>query len=358
MAVWPSPVQVYNEVLYEVQKHRFFLWRNLFLTIAVTLWLTGKNYLVRANSKTSYMSTSRRTFLKQSSMALAGATLLSNSLMAANAKKQLTGIQLYSVRDDMKKDPLGTLRALAKMGYKHVEHANYVDRKFYGWSPTEFKKILNDLGMTMPSGHTVLHSRHWDAGTKAFTDAWKYTIEDAAVLQQEYVISPSMEAKQRRNYDELMVLLDMFNKSGELCKKAGMRFGYHNHEFEFSEQLNGQVLYDIIMKNTEPSLVIHQLDIGNMYIANAKAVDILKKYPARFMSLHVKDEIKSTQPNAGEHYESTILGAGVINVKEVIDLAKTIGGTEHFIVEQEAYQGQPPLAAMEVNLKVMKKWGY
>ncbi|MBB1283750.1 sugar phosphate isomerase/epimerase [Flavisolibacter sp. BT320] len=303
------------------------------------------------------MNTSRRTFIKQTSFAMVGATLASQSLLATSRKNQLTGIQLYSVRDDMRKEPLPTLQALAGMGYKYVEHANYVDRKFYGYSPKEFRKVLDDLGMKMPSGHTVMHSRHWNTA-KEFTDAWKFTVEDAAVLGQEFVISPSMEEKQRRNYDELMILLEMFNKSGELCKKHGMKFGYHNHEFEFSEKLNGEVLYDIIMKNTDPALVIHQLDIGNMYNANAKAADVIKKYPGRFESMHVKDEIKATGKEERHQYESTLLGKGVINVKEVLELGKKSGGTKHFIIEQESYQGQKPLDAMRENIAIMKKWGY
>lgn len=303
------------------------------------------------------MKTSRRTFIKQTSFAFVGVTLASQSLLAASRKNQLTGVQLYSVREDMRKEPLATLQALAAMGYKYLEHANYVDRKFYGYSPKEFRKVLDDLGMKMPSGHTVMHSRHWNAA-KEFTDAWKYTVDDAAVLGQEFVISPSMEEKQRRNYDELMVLLEMFNKSGELCKKHGMKFGYHNHEFEFSEKLNGEVLYDIIMKNTDPALVIHQLDIGNMYNANAKAADVIKKYPGRFESMHVKDEIKATGKEERQQYESTLLGKGVINVKEVLELGKKSGGTKHFIIEQESYQGQKPLDAMRENLAIMKQWGY
>src|SRR5690349_20455052 len=101
------------------------------------------------------MNTSRRTFLKQSSFALAGLSLLSNQLLAAAAaNNEILGVQLYSVRDDMKKDPSGTLKQLADMGYRDVEHANYVDGKFYGYSPTDFKKLLNDSGLTMYSGHT------------------------------------------------------------------------------------------------------------------------------------------------------------------------------------------------------------
>jgi sugar phosphate isomerase/epimerase len=115
-------------------------------------------------------------------------------------------------------------------------------------------------------------------------------------------------------------------------------------------------LFDIILTSTDPALVIQQLDIGNMYNGGAKAMDIIKKYPGRFPSMHVKDEIKATSGN--EHYESTVLGKGIIGVKEVIDYGKKNGGTIHFIIEQEAYQGIPPLTTLKENLDVMKKWGY
>src|SRR6476659_3739333 len=102
------------------------------------------------------MYTSRRTFLKKSALAVAGTTLLSGELFAGKRATTILGVQLYSVRDDMKKDPLGTLKQVSAMGYKYVEHANYVERKFYGYSAAEFKKVLNDLGLQMPSGHTVM----------------------------------------------------------------------------------------------------------------------------------------------------------------------------------------------------------
>ncbi len=147
------------------------------------------------------MSNSRRTFIKRSALALAGSSLLSRVSFANTNMKdnELVGIQLYSVRDDMGKDPLGTLKQLAAMGYKHVEHANYVNRKFYGYTPTEFKKILDDLGMKMPSGHTVLGSQHWDDAKEEFTDLWKYTVEDAATMGQQYVISPSLNQSLRKD---------------------------------------------------------------------------------------------------------------------------------------------------------------
>lgn len=303
------------------------------------------------------MPTSRRDFIRTSSLAIAGTTLLSDSLFASNPNKaaMIVGVQLYSVRADMTKDPTGTLQKLAAMGYKYVEHANYVNRKLYGFTAAEFKKLLNDLGLIMPSGHTVMGRQHWDEDKKDFTDLWRYTIEDAATLGQQYVISPWLDESWRKDYDTLLRYMDVFNKSGELCKKSGLKFGYHNHNFEFSQKLNDMTVYDIILQNTDPGLVIQQLDIGNMYGGGGRALDIIKKYPGRFPSMHVKDEIKSAGP---EGFESTILGAGIIDTKKVVEEGVKKGGTVHLIIEQEAYQAKTPLDSMKEDLEIMKKWGY
>jgi sugar phosphate isomerase/epimerase len=302
------------------------------------------------------MYTSRRRFLKSSTIALAGTAVFPNNFFGSKANKELVGIQLYSIRDEMKKDPLGTLKQLSDMGYKHVEHANYVNRKFYGYSAQEFKKILAGLGLDMPSGHTVMRKQHWDAAKKDFTDEWKWTVEDAAVLGQKFVISPWLDESLRQNYDDMKRYMEVFNKSGELCKKSGMKFGYHNHDFEFSQKLNNTLVYDIILQNTDPALVAQQLDIGNMYNGGAKALDVMQKWPGRFESMHVKDEIKSS--TEGEKYESTVLTKGIVPVKEVIDLGRKSGGTIHFIIEQESYQGKTPMECVKEDLAIMKKWGF
>lgn len=305
------------------------------------------------------MNSSRRSFIQKTALVLAGSSLLSKQLLAA-APKRITGIQLYSVRDEMKKDPLGTLKALADMGYQYVEHANYIDRKFYGYNATEFKKILEGNGLKMLSGHTVMGKDHWDKTKKEFTDAWKYTIDDAATVGQEFVISPWLDESLRKTFDDMKNYMDVFNKSGELCKKSGMRFGYHNHNFEFTTSLNGQKVYDIILENTDPSLVIQQLDMGNLFGTGADAYDIVQKHPGRFISMHVKDEIKVNKSAEGMtgSYDSTILGTGVANTKAITDLGKKSGGTLHFIIEQESYQGKAPLECVKEDLKVIKQWGY
>lgn len=301
------------------------------------------------------MPVSRRQFIQQAGFAALASAAVPSWLQAAVSQKTLTGVQLYSVREDMKKDPSGTLKAVAEMGYKHVEHANYINRKFYGYGAAEFKKLLNDLGLSMPSGHTVLGAGHWDAVKKDFSDSWKYTVEDAAIAGQELVISPWLDDSLRKTADDLKRYMEVFNKSGELCKKSGMRFGYHNHNFEFTQKLGNETVYEIILKSTDPSLVAQQLDFGNLYGTGADALAIVKNNPGRFVSMHVKDEIMNAK---GTGYESTVLGKGVQLVKDIIDQGKQTGGTLHFIIEQEAYQGVAPIECIRQNLAVMRKWGY
>ena len=149
------------------------------------------------------MDSSRRTFIKNSALVVAGAAIMPNALFAESKKLTRLGIQLYSVRDAMGKDPMGTLKKLSAGEIKHVEHANYINRKFYGYSAKEFKKILNDLGMLMPSGHTVMTAKDWDASKNDFTDKWKYTVADAAEVGQRYVISPWLDESLRTDMDGL-----------------------------------------------------------------------------------------------------------------------------------------------------------
>jgi len=307
------------------------------------------------------MKLSRRKFIRNSTLSMAGTMFLPKNILEKFPLKSghILGLQLYSVRDDMKNDPSGTLKQLAAMGYKNVEHANYVDGKFYGYTPVEFKKLLDGLGLKMPSGHTVMSADDYDKSKNDFTDKWKQTIDDAATVGQHYVISPWLDEKLRENYDDLVGFLDIFNKCGALCQKSGLKFGYHNHDFEFKYSLNGKKIYDIILEKTDPKLVIQQLDIGNMYGAGGRALDVIKQHPGRFESLHVKDEIKSSgKGEMNDGYESTVLGKGILSVKKILDLAKQIGGTTEFIIEQESYQGKTPVECAKEDLLAMKGWGY
>src|ERR1700744_3426696 len=119
------------------------------------------------------MSHTRRAFLKNTALAIPAVTLLPSETWAAFKKKRMVGIQLYSVREAMGKDPAGSLKKIADMGYVYVEHANYVNGKFYGYAPKDFRALLDGLGLKMHSGHTAFGPAGWDGGKKDFSDSWK-----------------------------------------------------------------------------------------------------------------------------------------------------------------------------------------
>jgi sugar phosphate isomerase/epimerase len=303
------------------------------------------------------MTTTRRNFLKTSGLSFAALAMGTHKLLAAADPDVYLAIQLYSVRDDMKKDPSGTLKQIADIGYKYVEHADYHDRKFYGYKPAEFKKLLEGYGMQMPSGHVQMMPNDYDFKKNDFADKWKYTVEDAATAGQKFLVSPWLDDSLRKNMKDFKAYMEVFNKSGALCQKSGMKFGYHNHDFEFTTKIDGELLYDLILTNTDPALVAQQLDMGNLYNGGFKAIDVAKKYPGRFEMMHVKDEILAKEGK--EKYISTILGQGIVGTKEVCDIGRTSGGTKYFIVEQESYQGGfTPVQCAQQDYSIMKNWGY
>ena len=258
----------------------------------------------------------------------------------------------------MKKDPAGSLKRLAQMGYTSVEHAGYKDHRFYGYSPADFKRLLADTGLRMMSGHHFLGAKQWDKSKDDFTDEWKSTIEDAATVGMKYVISPGLDESLCKTSDDFKRYMALYNKAGELCRKAGMAFAFHNESYEFNHTLDNTRLYDLLLSLTDASLVPQQIDIGNMYDPGGRAMDYLKRYPGRFALMHVKDQV-STSANVQNSTttESTILGTGVVGVRPIVDYAKS-SGTQHFIIEQESYQGKAPLDCAAEDLKIMKRWGY
>lgn len=301
------------------------------------------------------MNFNRRNFVKTGALAVAGTAVFGSSFCASQKKNALTGLQLYSIRDDMARDPLGSLAQLTKMGYRYVEHASYSDRKFYGYAPAEFKRILDGEGLSMVSGHVEFVRTDWNTGINDFSDRWKYTVEDAATCGQKYVVTPWLEESIRRNYDDFMTFMDVFNKCGELCTKWGMKFGYHNHDFEFSEQFNGESLFDIMMRSMDPGLVVVQLDTGNLFNGGAVAKDVVDRYPGRFEFVHLKDVISTGEEG---RFESTIVGEGLADVREVLAMIEESGGARVIIIEQEAYQGKTPMECARINLVKMREWGY
>lgn len=287
------------------------------------------------------MKHNRRDFIKLSGGATAGLALGSIAGMtmfnSCDESKKLKkfGIQLYTLRDDLPKDPKGVLKQLASFGYKQIESYEGDKGMFWGMGHTGFKKYMDDLGMQIVSSHCDINK---DFEKKA---------AEAAAIGMKYLISPWIGPQ--KTLDDFKRFAAEFNNRGEICKRNGIRFAYHNHDYSF-KPLEGQLPQDILMTNTDAGLVDFEMDIYWVVTGNQDPIAWLNKYPNRFRLCHVKDRMK----NATEPGASCTLGQGSIDFPAILKEAKT-KGMEYFIVEQERYDGTTPLEAVKDNATYMKK---
>ncbi len=232
----------------------------------------------------------------------------------------------------MAKDALRTLKQIAAIGFKEIESAGSNKGNYYGLSPAEMKKACDDLGMNLKSGHV-----HLDA-------FWQKTMNDAVTAGQEYLICSSMptEGQTVNNYKKVA---EKFNLAGEQCKTMGLKFGYHNHAYEF-ETDQGQVLYDILLDNTDQDLVNMELDLGWVIVAGKDPLDYFAKYPGRFPLWHLKDMDMGKK-------ESTEFGKGGLDIRKMMANQKA-SGVKHIFIEQEEYTSTP-LESMKENLAFLSK---
>ena len=288
------------------------------------------------------MSYDRRKFIKTSGSITGGLMLANMSglslLDACNNPGKIGdfGIQLYTLRDDMPKDPKGVLKKIAGFGYKQIESYEGAKGMFWGMSNTDFKKYMDDLGMKIVASHADINK---DFEKKA---------DEAAAIGLKYLICPWLGPQ--KSMDDYKKAADNFNKKGEICKSNGIRFAYHNHDYSF-KPIDGQLPQDVMMNNTDASLVDFELDMYWVATAGEDIEAWLKKYKNRFRLCHVKDRSKT--PGTNNSQNSVDLGTGSINWPSVLKTAKE-NGMKHFIVEQEYYAGTTPLKAVEVNAGYMK----
>lgn len=288
---------------------------------------------------------SRKSFLRTSAVALSIPLLSRIPSMAKGSSK--IGLQLYTLRDDLSKDLEGTLKKVAAIGYKEVETFGYTDGKFFGKTVKEFKSILNGLGLNPVSGHYGAGISSPDRKGSLSND-WKRAVDDSAELGQKYIMCAYLTPDERKSIDDYKKYAVLFNKSGEICKAAGIQFGYHNHDFEF-QKLDGQLPYDIITKDTDASLVKLELDLYWAVRAGLDPVTLFKQHPGRFPLWHVKDMEKGPGKAFAE------VGTGAIDFAKIFAARKTAGMT-HFFVEQDVCK-RPPLEAIAIsygNLVKMK----
>ncbi len=274
---------------------------------------------------------SRRHFLKTAGTLAAGSVLVPEFLNAAVRIKN-PGIQLYTVRNEMLKDAYGTLKQLAALGIKQIESARSVKGNYYGLTGREMRQACKDLGMTLRSGHVAIDSQ------------WQQTMDEAAEAGQEYLICSSMPSRGQtpENYRRTA---DIFNSRGEECKKLGLKFGYHNHDYEF-ERIEGQVLYDVLMDNTDPRLVHMELDLGWVIASGNDVFNYFEKYKGRFPLWHLKDMNLQKK-------ESTEFGKGGLDIPRILAQQRQ-SGLKYFFIEQEEYANDP-MSSMRENMNFLKR---
>ncbi len=275
----------------------------------------------------------RRDFLKIAG----GATLFSvlNTGMAQAKKVKNVGVNLYSLREPMGLDPVGTLTQLAKIGYKVIESAPSAKGNYYGLKPKEVKQVMQDLGLILASGHAIINAD------------WQKSIDEAAEVGQEFLLAPMLPTR-GQSVDNYKKAAETFNKMGEACKKSGVTFGFHNGIAEF-EKDNGHVLYDVLLDNTDVTLVKMELDLGWAMVAGAKPEYYFEKYPGRFPLWHIKDIKKDKD-------ESIEFGRGKIDFVEMLQKQQQ-SVMKYMFVEQE-HLTQPAIDTMRVNFQYLEKLRY
>lgn len=290
----------------------------------------------------------RRKFLKQSGFA-AGAVLFAPAFLKASgngsfaADKYKIGLQLYTVRDAMDKDPAGTLARVAQIGYQEMESATYSGtEKFYGMNGKAFAALLKKNGLTIPSGHYALGSPDTKGTIRS---DWERAVEDAAAIGMQYMVCAYLPEEDRKTLDDYKRAVDDLNKAGEICRKHGIQFCYHNHNFEF-EKIAGQVPYEWMLKYADKDLVKMEMDIYWITRAGYDPIAMFNEHPGRFILWHVKD-----MDNTPKH-AFTEVGNGVIDWNRIFAHAKE-SGMKHFFVEQDV--SKSPFDSIAQSIAYLKK---
>ncbi len=294
---------------------------------------------------------SRREFLKTASAMAAGAMVAGHEFVASAEPLGLpVGLQLYSVREQMKANVPGTLAQLGKIGYKEVEAAG-----FYTLGAAEVKQDMQAAGLRCVSSHHPMGQLQ-----QHFDEMLAYNKE----LGTEFLIcsSPSMRTQPPvgtrggvLTMDDWRWNADQFNEMGAKVKAAGLQFGYHNHYHEFAP-IEGGVPYEEMMKRTEPGTVSFELDCGWAAVAGVSPVSVLRDHPHRIVMLHVKDFKLPEHPSlaTAEEAKVTEMGLGSIDYRPVFAQAAKTQTLKHVFVEQEGFT-MPWVQSLETDAKYMKQ---
>jgi sugar phosphate isomerase/epimerase len=283
---------------------------------------------------------SRRTFIKQAGLA-AGAALLIPSFAFDKVTKNV-GLQLYSLRKDLPNDVKGMIEKVAQAGYKEVETYGFSKGKFWGLTPKEFKTLLKDNGLKAPSGHYGMD----EFSRTGKTDNLKADIESSAAIGGKYFTVAGARVDMEKGVDGFKKVAEDFNKVAELAKASGLKFAYHNHDFEF-KKLGDTTGYDVYLTETDKNLVNFEMDLYWVVRSGNDPISLFKKYPGRFPMWHVKDMDK-LKPEW-----NTEVGKGSIDFKSIFAQAK-LSGMTNFFVEHETNYNPTPIESVKTSCEYIK----
>jgi sugar phosphate isomerase/epimerase len=291
------------------------------------------------------MDLNRRSFIGHLGPGVVMAAAGTERLFAQQHRIERLGIQLYTVRDAMAKDFEGTLAKVAALGYKEVEFAGYFDK-----SPQEVKAALAKSGLTSPSTHV---------GYDLLTDKFSKVIDDSLAIGHSFIVNPWIDDTIRNQPGAWKRAADRFNRAGEMAKRAGLQFAYHNHHFEFVP-VEGKAPLDLILETCDPALVTIELDLCWASAAGQDPVAWFKKYPGRFPMVHVKG-LKRIPPDASKWTSAPPINELLPDVSDVgpgpIDWARIFShekeaGIRHYFVEHD--QPASPFDSLAASAKYLE----
>ena len=265
-----------------------------------------------------------------------------SSCKTESSKEKFIGLQLYSLRDDMKKDVEGTVAKVGEMGYKFVETAGYSDGKFYGMDPKAFKELCEANGLQFLGSHVgrpVPDSANWESTM----EWWDQAIQAHADAGVKWMVQPSMNKVAYESLEGTKRYCEYFNAIGEKCNEKGIRFGYHNHANEFTTEFDGKPLYDWMLELTDPEKVMFQIDLYWIVEGGKDPIDYFERYPGRFELWHIKDK-------------EEIGASGNMDFATMFSQREK-SGAEYGIVEVERYNFEP-IESVRQSLEYLQQAEY
>jgi sugar phosphate isomerase/epimerase len=262
----------------------------------------------------------RRTFIKASSAGMLAGMFIPGQLIAGLVPSRSIGLQLYSLRNEVGENLEESLKKISEIGYTNLEAAGYRDGKFYGMAPADFKALVENYGMKLTSSHLTFNNNEVATVLEAHREAGV-----------KYLVWPWLNGEQRKSADSYKQMAEMFNTVGEICKDNGMKFGYHNHDFEFAP-IDGIIPYELLLESTDPKLVFMEIDLYWIVYAGQDPIKYFEKYPGRFELWHVKDMA------SGDAMEMIEVGDGIIDYPALFENAAK-SGMKEFFVEQDVIKG-------------------